>query len=63
VLEKGQKIIVYQVADPTRSERAEEQWKKTPKARRDKTAKSRPPRTSASEGPVTRPTQVEGEQR
>ncbi|NVB85715.1 MAG: LysM peptidoglycan-binding domain-containing protein [Kofleriaceae bacterium] len=63
VLAKGQKIIVYQVADPSRSERAEEQWKKTPKARRDKTAKTRPPRTSESDGPVTRPTQLEGEER
>ena len=62
VLEKGQKIIVYQVADPSRSDRAEEQWKKTPKARRGKTGTARPPRTS--EGPVTRPTQVdEGDER
>ncbi len=61
VLAKGQKIIVYQVADPSRSERAEEQWKKTPKARRTKTATQRPPRTSESDGPVTRPTQVKGE--
>ncbi len=36
VLEKGDKVIVYQVADPTRSDRAEEQWKKTPKSRRGK---------------------------
>jgi LysM repeat protein len=35
-LKKGDKIIVYQVTDPTRSERAEAQWKKTPKARRGK---------------------------
>ncbi|HLL25564.1 MAG TPA: LysM peptidoglycan-binding domain-containing protein, partial [Kofleriaceae bacterium] len=34
VLSKGDKIIVYQVVEPSRSERAEEQWKKTPKARR-----------------------------
>ncbi|HUS27046.1 MAG TPA: LysM peptidoglycan-binding domain-containing protein [Kofleriaceae bacterium] len=57
VLEKGQKIIVYQVADPTRSDRAEEQWKKTPKARRGKTGAKTPPRTS--EGPVTKPGQLD----
>lgn len=50
VLTKGQKIIVYQVTDPTRSERAEEQWRKTPKARRGK---------RTSQGPVTRPTDVD----
>lgn len=59
VLAKGQKIMVYQVADPSRSDRAEEQWKKTPKARRTKAATSQKPRTS--EGPVTQPSQVEGE--
>jgi membrane-bound lytic murein transglycosylase D len=36
VLAKGDKIIVYQVTDPSRSDRAEEQWKKTPRARRGK---------------------------
>lgn len=41
VLKKGDKIIVYQVADPKRSERAEEQWKKTPKARRGKVSGER----------------------
>lgn len=63
VLEKGQKIIVYQVADPTRSERAEEQWKKMSKARRSKKAAQRPKSTSSTdeEGPVTRPSQIEGE--
>jgi membrane-bound lytic murein transglycosylase D len=50
VLEKDQKIIVYQVTDPSRSERAEEQWRKTPKARRGK---------RTSEGPVVRPDQVQ----
>ncbi len=50
VLTKGQKIIVYQVTDPTRSDRAEEQWRKTPKARRGK---------RTSQGPVTRPTDVD----
>ena len=64
VLEKGQKIIVYQVADPSRSERAEEQWKKTPKSQRAKVASPRDKRTSDAEldGPVTRPT-IEGEER
>jgi membrane-bound lytic murein transglycosylase D len=50
VLTKGQKIIVYQVTDPKRSERAEEQWRKTPKARRGK---------RTSEGPVTHPADVD----
>jgi hypothetical protein len=50
VLEKGQKIIVYQVSDPSRSDRAEEQWRKTPKARRSK---------RTSQGPVVHPDQVE----
>jgi hypothetical protein len=50
VLEKGQKIIVYEVADPKRSTRAEEQWKKTPRARRGKVAGA---------GPITRPAQAE----
>ncbi len=50
VLDKGQTIVVYEVADPKRSTRAEEQWKKTPRARRGKV-------TGA--GPVTRPAQVE----
>jgi membrane-bound lytic murein transglycosylase D len=62
VLAKGQKIIVYQVADPTRSERAEEQWKKTPKSKRAKTASPRPKSTSESEGPVTKP-DLEGDER
>ena len=34
VLKKGEKIIVYQVADPARSKRAAEQWSKTPRGRR-----------------------------
>ncbi len=50
VLEKDQKIIVYQVTDPSRSERAEEQWRKTPKSRRGK---------RTSEGPVVHPNQVQ----
>lgn len=38
VLAPGQEIIVYQVVDRDRSERAAEQWKKMPKARRGKAA-------------------------
>nr|MBA3504067.1 LysM peptidoglycan-binding domain-containing protein [Deltaproteobacteria bacterium] len=72
VLSKGDKIIVYQVSDPTRSERAEEQWRKTPKARRGKitgtpaeTSASAPKQTAESakkdeaSGPVTKPTQAD----
>ena len=72
VLAKGDKIIVYQVADPTRSERAEAQWKKTPKARRGKitgapaeTSASAPkqtaekPKKDEASGPVTKPTQLD----
>jgi membrane-bound lytic murein transglycosylase D len=71
-LSKGDKIIVYQVADPTRSDRAEEQWKKTPKARRGKitgtsaaeSSASAPKQTAESpkeppSGPVTKPTQAD----
>lgn len=47
VLEKGQTIIVYQVADPKRSERAGEQWKKMPKARRSKHQASESPKAGA----------------
>ena len=36
VLAKGDKVIVYQVAEPARSKRATEQWNKTPKGRRGK---------------------------
>ncbi|MBK7533880.1 MAG: LysM peptidoglycan-binding domain-containing protein [Myxococcales bacterium] len=38
VLAPGQAIIVYQVVDRGRSERAAEQWKKVPRARRGKAA-------------------------
>ncbi len=41
VLAKGDKIIVYQVSDPSRSKRAEEQWRKTPRGRRGKLAGDR----------------------
>ncbi len=61
VLAKGQKIIVYQVADPTRSERAEEQWKKTPKARRSKKATPRPKTTSSRSDEDAEPKKAERE--
>ena len=54
VLEPGQKIVVYDVVDPKRSARAEEQWKKTPRARRGKVTAQ-----TSGGGPVTRPAQVE----
>jgi membrane-bound lytic murein transglycosylase D len=53
-LSKGDKVIVYQVADPRRSERAAEQWQKTPKARRGKLA-GEPARGTASENPNLEP--------
>ena len=71
VLDKGQKIIVYEVSDPTRSTRADEQWKKTPRARRGKPAPTRAATTASTHGgdsesdesdtsgPVTRPAQLE----
>ncbi|HEY0483712.1 MAG TPA: LysM peptidoglycan-binding domain-containing protein, partial [Kofleriaceae bacterium] len=48
VLAKGQTIIVYQVADPSRSKRADDQWKKTPRARRGKVTGSRAAHTTSS---------------
>ncbi|MBA3391333.1 MAG: LysM peptidoglycan-binding domain-containing protein [Deltaproteobacteria bacterium] len=51
VLAKGDKIIVYQVTDPTRSDRAEEQWKKTPKSRRGKLTGTRAERAASVDGP------------
>jgi membrane-bound lytic murein transglycosylase D len=47
-LAKGDKIIVYQVADPSRSARATEQWSKTPKGRRGKIV-GEPARGAATE--------------
>ena len=41
VLKKGERIIVYQVADPSRSARAAEQWSKTPRGRRGAVAGKR----------------------
>ena len=54
VLSKGQTIIVYQVADPSRSKRADDQWKKTPRARRGKPTGSRTGRTASSNVPDDR---------
>ncbi len=45
-LEPGQTIVVYEVADPSRSKRADEQWHKTPRARRGKSS------THASDAPA-----------
>src|ERR1051325_6892180 len=49
VLAKGQTIIVYQVADPNRSKRADDQWKKTPRARRGKLSGSPTSRTARTQ--------------
>jgi len=51
VLSKGQTIIVYQVVDPNRSKRADEQWKKTPRARRGKLTGTRAARTASTNVP------------
>jgi membrane-bound lytic murein transglycosylase D len=51
VLSKGQTIIVYQVADPNRSKRADDQWKKTPRARRGKLTGGRTSRTTSTKVP------------
>jgi len=54
VLKKGDKIIVYQVADPSRSQRATEQWTKTPRGRRGKVTGARAPGSaSAARQPET----------
>ena len=53
VLDKGDQIIVYQVADPRRSERAATQWQKTPKARRGKIS-GEPARRTAGATPMPR---------
>jgi membrane-bound lytic murein transglycosylase D len=47
-LAKGDKIIVYQVADPGRSKRADEQWRKTPAARRGKVSGPRSVETASA---------------
>ncbi|MEP6860442.1 MAG: LysM peptidoglycan-binding domain-containing protein [Deltaproteobacteria bacterium] len=61
VLEKGQSCIVYEVQDPGRSKRADEQWQKTPRARRGKISKERAQRTATSPDnePVTKPSQTD----
>jgi membrane-bound lytic murein transglycosylase D len=70
VLDKGQKIIVYEVKDRTRSARADEQWKKMPRTRRGKVSPTHAEGTTSAAsdaggggdghvGPVTRPSQVE----
>jgi len=51
VLSKGQTIIVYQVADPGRSKRADDQWKKTPRSRRGKLAGAPASRTTSTSVP------------
>lgn len=54
VLAKGQTIIVYEVADPSRSKRADDQWKKTPRARRGKLTGSRTEHTTSTNVPAER---------
>jgi hypothetical protein len=51
VLSKGQTIIVYQVADPGRSKRADEQWRKTPRGRRGRLAGTHTDRTASANVP------------
>jgi membrane-bound lytic murein transglycosylase D len=51
VLSKGQTIVVYQVADPGRSKRADDQWKKTPRSRRGKLAGAPAARTTSTNVP------------
>jgi membrane-bound lytic murein transglycosylase D len=62
VIEPGQSITVYRVVDRTRSERAAEQWKKTPKSQK-KPARERAPAASKKRtaGPVSDPDQVDDE--
>ncbi|HEY0195920.1 MAG TPA: LysM peptidoglycan-binding domain-containing protein [Kofleriaceae bacterium] len=55
VLTKGQTIIVYQVSDPSRSKRADEQWRKTPRGRRGKVAGDRAARTASAHADVDDP--------
>jgi hypothetical protein len=61
VLEKGQSCIVYEVKDPNRSKRADEQWQKTPRARRGKVSSERAARTASTpdDDPVTKPAQTD----
>ena len=48
VLDRGQKIIVYEVADPNRSPRADEQWNKMPRARRGKISTTHAERSTST---------------
>jgi membrane-bound lytic murein transglycosylase D len=57
VLEKDQKIIVYEVADPKRSARAESQWQKSLRAHAPTGA--RRGKVKPTNGPITRPSQTE----
>ncbi len=61
VLDKGQSCIVYEVKDPGRSKRADEQWHKIPRARRGKVATERAQRTAnkPDDAPVTKPGQTD----
>ena len=61
VIKPGQTIIVYQVTDRTRSERAAEQWKKTPPAARGKKPERRaaPDRVAGESAPVSAPADIE----
>lgn len=62
-LDKGQAIIVYEVNDRSRSKRADEQWHKTPRARRGKVSALRAQRaassSSPSQQPVTQPAELD----
>ena len=61
VLDKGQSCIVYEVKDPERSKRADEQWHKIPRARRGKVAPERAQRTAnkPDDAPVTKPAEID----
>jgi membrane-bound lytic murein transglycosylase D len=54
-LEPGQTIVVYEVADPSRSKRADEQWHKTPRARRGKSSTHTSDAPAAPVAPATGP--------
>jgi peptidoglycan lytic transglycosylase D len=51
VLSRGQAIIVYQVSDPNRSKRADEQWHKTPRSSRGKLTGAHAARTASANLP------------
>jgi hypothetical protein len=53
VLSKGDKIIVYQVVDPSRSDIAEDQWKKTPRGRRGKVNEPRAVDTASTKQDIS----------